>query len=488
MGGAINITARWALTVCTLWALSGSLSWLSRWAGQPNAEGGVALLLGAVLFVSRAVQVERWAPEVQRLILPSWVAAGGVAAYVLFARILDVQLLAVASAGFAAYGLLGLWMDRRPWGALALPILLLGMALPAGDRVQGLLGVPARLWAAGATHTALNALGLSVASAETVLVLENGLADVAAPCSGLRGIWSALVVVLAGAGFERRALSARLGLVLLVTLGGLVMANAARVSVMVGVGLVAEAPQLAALIHEPLGLAGFAVVVGGALVLVHRWVPEGADGAMPAPPRPALAQTAAVGGALIAVGLAVSVGHSRNDRLPPEPVVLTLPETLGLEPVAPTEPERQLVGGNGGGTGWIQKYRFNHHDVSGQVLFVQASSWRRQHPPELCLRMSGFDIQSAGDAVVSASTPSFRLRTLTVGQGRLALYWYQSTAYAGPSLWKRVWSAWRGDASPWIMVSILLDPEWNPNTLPVETLMSIKHAVGRSLRPLTERR
>jgi len=130
-------------------------------------------------------------------------------------------------------------------------------------------------------------------------------------------------------------------------------------------------------------------------------------------------------------------------------------------------------------SGRIEKWRFTHADVKGQLILLQTSVWRAQHPPELCLKMGGHRITSARDVQVG---DLHVVRFLEINDGqRLAAYWYQSTSSAGPGLWPKIWSAWQGHVEDWVMVSVLFDEGMMSHRMAKPTLSALYGAVQRAL-------
>ena len=382
--------------------------------------------------------------------------------------------------GVTLYGVVGLWVSPTWWRSLGAPVVVVVAALPVGQRAEDWLGLPARLTAAELSSRIVSRLGVDVASAETVLIFENGLTDVAAACAGLRGFWTAVVLLLFIAALERRRFGVRLLAVLTTTLGALLIANVLRIVVLVVIAVGLAAHDVAQWIHEPLGLTFFVAVIAAGL-LGLRWVPEH-EVALPVGPVAAASRGGSVALApmvlvtVVASGAAASVLTMRPRASSPPPPI-ALPSGMRPIPSALVPAEAILV--ERLPRARIDKVRFDHEGVKGQLILMQADTWRAQHPPEVCLRMAGHRITGASDVDLGRG---LRVRALEIEGGRrLAAYWYQSRRSATPDLWSKVRSTWLGEELAWVMVSFLFDAGASSARLPSKTLAVVRAAVGTAL-------
>ncbi|MEM7677610.1 MAG: archaeosortase/exosortase family protein, partial [Myxococcota bacterium] len=408
-----------------------------------------------------------WAPV-------AWIIAG-VGGVALSRHTLGTPLAGAIAAVAALYGVVGLWISARAWRAMRGPFLLLMGALPVGVRADQWLGLPARLLTADLVRRILPSIGVTVDAADTVLIFESGLTNIAAACSGLRGLWTIAMVLVFVAMVEQRRVGLRLSVLVGMSQVVLIVGNAARVVVLVALDRGLQLRSLAELVHEPLGIAVFASVAVLSLVGLRHWVPlecektlggnkcadenDGFDPAVHVKQGLESRVVAAAGACLLA---AVACVNRPVELL--SVADIELPISFEARPIEPIDAEAPLAS-----SGRLQKWRFIHGEIHGQLILLQTSIWRAQHPPELCLQMAGHLITSAHDKRLHARHAA---RFIDIDDGRRrAVYWYQSRDGAGPSLWPKVWSAWWRPHSHWVMVSILLD-EGVSSTTPVEPFLS----------------
>ena len=103
-----------------------------------------------------------------------------------------------------------------------------------------------------------------------IIQLENGIADVDVPCSGVKSLWAGCLLFFAATWLLGRRLGLAWILVGLVNLSLLFAAIVLRVFLLVLLGFIADAPEMAHLCHVPLGVLGFVGSSAACLYLLLR--------------------------------------------------------------------------------------------------------------------------------------------------------------------------------------------------------------------------
>lgn len=117
---------------------------------------------------------------------------------------------------------------------------------------------------------------IAAISSYDIIVLENGIAHVDLPCSGLRSLWTGTLFLLATTWLEGRQLGTRWFVVCGTNLFLLISANIVRVLVLVVTTYVLQQRAYAQVLHLPLGLLGF--ICASALTwLLLQTVPKHKD-------------------------------------------------------------------------------------------------------------------------------------------------------------------------------------------------------------------
>jgi len=426
--------------------------WAALSDGSVHAAVVVAAAGGVVADVHRRGGLPRVParPHVVGVVL---IAVAGLGQWV--GRPLQVGVVDAAWVWLTLAGVVGVWGPRALRQSAA-PLLLGALVLPRMGHLEALVGVPLRLATAHHVATLLGSLGLDAVDQGAVLMVEGRATAIDLPCSGVRSLWTGLAFVVGAAWLDGRRFGPRLAGVAVVVGSWLVVANALRVAVLVVVDRSGwpGADVVAAVIHEPLGVMGFATAcaVGWGLLRLVRASRPGPSTSW-SPRRSRLGARAPWVGLLTLGALVLAF-----PRAVPEPSDPSMAPPTGLTAVVPPSVELQRVADQ---HGRLSMSRFDPGqlvgpaaDLSGEVVVVWGTSVRAQHRPDICLRASGATV----DVVVPGVVGDRDVRTAVVdtvdGPARV-LWWFQSTDSSTGSHAKRLleglWSP-----EPRVLVSVLI--------------------------------
>jgi exosortase O len=422
--------------------------WLARAASSEAWTGLLLSLVGVV--VAAALPAPTTSTRATAALALCGLA--GVAAGV-FVDVRTVQALGAVAVVFAL--LAGARrVPRVSWPALG----LVWIGLPLSGDVD-VIGFPLRQASAALAAHVLHDAGIRAAVTETVLVAENGVADVEAPCAGLATIRLLVGVVLVVAALRQarvgRTIAALAAVVVVAVIG-----NAARVAALAALVLGAGRVDLAGLLHVPLGVVVFVAAVAAAAPLLVPGIATFAVEAAPARtgPAPAVRAVPAVAAVVAAVVLVVGASRARAPRRGVDDGqlahalarVVDAADADGAAPL-PLSPAESAL--------------FTHHAIAagkrrvvlgggdGEELVVVARSLRALHAPERCLASSGH-IVVAADVVLRGGVAVKRL--VLDGGHNVALSLLRSPQTHAATLGDVAVARLRGDAGPWVFVSAVV--------------------------------
>lgn len=441
---------------------------------------------------------ERWRPRLDTLPQIFWPGLSmvliGSVLYLLAERFLDINTLSASLFGLATYGLIGLWMSPRRWLAgLPAALLLIG-TLPFGEHLQTFVGYPMRIATARILQEGFQAIGVHSIGVDTILVLESGLAQVDIPCSGIKSLWTGMLFLIAATWVERRAINIRWFGVAVLMGSLLFIANVARVAVLVLIGQVAGWETIAELAHIPLGVLTFGAVCAIVLLFIktqkiseyqitHQFLPKQPDHKNES----GLARRPAWLAPALAAGIAV-MALLYTPR--PYPVMAQ----AGIDWVFPSEIQVQddplspelfaWVTSDGAvfADRWDFTWQGDEDKVRGSLMFLTSNTWRGQHRPERCFEVQGIKVE-ASRTILFEDTFSAQMVLVSGGPHQAsALYWLQNGQRATDDFATRIWSDLSADPQPWVLVTLLLDDVYPPDSTEVRAIAEmVRTSIANSL-------
>jgi exosortase O len=313
--------------------------------------------------------------------------------------------------------------------------------------------------------------------------LENGIAHVDVPCSGIKTLLVGTLFLLTATWLESRKFSFQWLAVCAANLLMLLSANALRVAILVLVSQVLQQPTYAKILHVPLGIVGLVCACFVSWLMLQQ-VPkfpatQESDFDSQRDAEILKNQPLAKPGLIVAVVVLAAISqlyHVESDKLAIAP--LQLPTQIISEAI-PLNPSEQKFFGNYPDTK-TEKKRFIFQNLSGSMLAVASTSWQTYHAPELCFVASGIPVNRIEKKQL---TPAITARWLSLKDNQLsATYWLQSQARTTDNFLSRIRSDITHRNHTWVLVSILFDSSVNPETSEIQDFATTVHkAVNDSL-------
>ncbi|MEM9567870.1 MAG: exosortase O, partial [Cyanobacteria bacterium P01_E01_bin.34] len=515
-----------ALVILSLWggANASALYWLVSTLESASLLN-LGLALGVIGVLALSLLRERLFPEFKRQTglkqhlvssqvlcspqlhwAPLAVMLGALCSTIAVKSWADIPQLEVVLFVLGTYGLLGLFLTSAAWKQGLVSAVLVAGVLPFSTQFQTGLGIPARMYTAHLVEQAMHLWQFSAVSANDIIVLENGIAHVDLPCSGLKSLWTGSMFLLLVTGLERRRLGLRWLLAASGTIAALFWANAVRVFLLVLVGHGLHARQYAEMLHVPLGLIGFGLACGLGWLLL-QWVPKREDSLAgkdhdraPQLPLEFMSSQSAFGQAmsrqamsrqsishkwqvgLVAILAVLAVVSNRAAPPPPTTAIgaIQLPQQLQATALPLSPIETQFF--QHSTYPIAEKWRFDWQGVSGSMLVVASHNWQAHHPPELCMAGNGFEVDGMTHRQIMEDLDA---RWLSLENGTLsATYWFQSPQGTTDEFMTRFLESITHRHNPWTMVSILFDRAIAPDDESVQAITAaVQAAVADSFIP-----
>jgi exosortase O len=380
--------------------------------------------------------------------------------------LLDMPQVGVLLFATATYGLIGLFISPKVWRKGLPAAILAACILPFSVQFGTGLGFPLRVISARIVEQILVVWQIAAISSHDIIVLENSNAQIDLPCSGLRSLWTGTLFLLAATWLEnRRLLKFRWLLVCIANIVLLLAANIGRILLLVLITNVGDRPDLAPILHVPLGLIGF-ITAGLITWLLLQTVPRHKDTTTTC--RKEESKTRPLGNLQPLTGQIIVISCILGLALIPHPQKATtsaiasiqLPLEMHSEPLQLTKVEKEFFANYEGAI--AQKYSFEWQNIPGSILFVSSNSVQAYHAPELCFAGNGFKVDSMQQKQLSTKVLG---RWLSINNGTMAAtYWFQSPKRTTDDLLTHLWGSVTRQDRSWVMVSVLFERPQNPDT------------------------
>lgn len=490
------------LIAAWIYANIGSLKWLFESLSQAS---GLHLLLIGFMVVVLLVQVVRsrrregferrsyllsTTPVLQPY--PLLLMVGSAVSAIALQWLVDIEQLTILLFLLGTYGLCGLFLAPSVWRK-GFPLATIVACLISFSSQVGIgLGMPARILTAHAVEHLLSAWHIAAISSYDIIVLENGVAYVDVPCSGLKSLGTGTLFLLAATWLEGRKLGVRWLLACFTNLFLLLCANTIRVLLLVIITYVLKQPLFAQMLHIPLGLIGLGCACGLSWLMLQT-VPRqgeqksrGEDSSLSCASelvkdscRPASLSAQALLIVFILTLATINQLYHPQKEQPLSLASLHWPEQMVSEPI-PLSPGEHLFFDNYPSI-VPEKRRFTLGNLSGSILVVANTTWRTYHPPETCLLASGLKVDRIERKLL---TPAVQARWLQIANGKYsATYWFQSPKQTTDEFLSRFWSDVTRRQKNWVLISVLFDRSLSPDSPQIRDFTTTIHsAIDQSLK------
>ena len=463
----ISLIAAWVLgNIWTYQWFLGSLKYIS--AVNLIVLGIVVTVLLIQLWRNDFLKLESVTPRLS--LYPLCLMLGGEIGAIFLKWFINIPQLTLFCFILGSYGLLGLFIADSTWRKGLTIATITACVIPFSTAFNSGLGFPVRVLTAHAVANTLSNFQLSAVSSHDIIIMENGIAQVDLPCSGMKSLWTGTVFLLGATWLERRQLGFRWLLVAVSNLLFLVIANVVRVLTLVIIIEVLQQPQIAQILHLPLGIIGFIVASIFTWILLQK-VPRHIQTKSDIQEAKSYQQKSNINWLLIVVILLGIIGQIKPNQLSTNSLeaiskagAVALPQEIVTENLRLTQAEANFF--DNPANPFVQKLRFRSDQLSGSMLMVASNSWQSHHPPELCFLGNGFKVDNMKSQLIS---DSINARWLSLQDGELsATYWFQSNQETTDDFISRIWEHISHRNKTWVLVSVLFDEPENPDSTEIQ--------------------
>ncbi|MEO1340730.1 MAG: exosortase O [Cyanobacteria bacterium J06635_13] len=444
--------------------------WFIESLQQTNTLNLILLTFGAIALFIQLVRTNFFSSEsfdIRFKLYPFLWLLGAEVGAIILKWSLNIPQLTLLCFILGSYGLLGLLISEDAWHKGLTLATVTACLVPFLVAFNSGLGFPVRVITAHAVAQALAEFHLSAASSHDIIVMENGIAQVDLPCSGMKSLWTGTVFLLGATWIEQRRLGWRWLYVAIANLLFLIAANIARVFILVVAIEVLQQEQIADVLHLPLGIVGFIIASALTWMLLKKVPRQETNLSHAAAAISDLSKQQHKNLNWIVAIVIILGAIGQFQPFQGEQIALSeinLPPTIATETLALTTAEADFF--DNPANPLVQKLRFQTADLTGSMLMVASDTWQSHHPPELCFLGNGFKIDAMNSRLLN---DSIHARWLSLQNGELsAAYWFQSQESTTDDFVARIWDHLAQRHKTWVLVSILFDKTETPDSREIE--------------------
>jgi len=380
---------------------------------------------------------------------------------------LHYQIISATAMILAGYAILGLYLERDVWKRCLFIVGIIALSLPFAEHIQTILGFPIRLLTAKIVSFIMSLLGLASINDATIIVTENNATSIDVPCSGIKSIYSGIIVLFLILFLKRARFSWK---VLIIALGYfflLLFFNIWRVFSLVYVYDVLNFPAFGNAIHIGIGIVGFILSILALWYLIEKFIspkPTHEDKKVKQE-RFYNKYTVII---LLILSFALDSSYLRFqgdvDKSIESIGAIFYIENLQLQEVPFTQQEEQFFVNRD--VQFSKKYAGQTQSgLKFSLLLISSNSWRTHHNPELCLQGTGHQIEKSEIVQID----DLVVRKLSLNQEKdSVLYWFTNGNKNVADYSQRVWEGLKNPKNSWTLVEVgfqgnlnLDDPDLN---------------------------
>lgn len=433
------------------WLFSPCIKWLGKMFCQGAYFLNALFLLLFFILVLKKIEFKKIkSVSFQVNPFPVCLFFTGVSGFLYVERCLDIDVLSCLFFGIGTLGLAGLFISKDRFKHSFLVCLLFVFILPFSYHLETFIGFPLRVFSAKAVHQFFQFLGQASIEQATIILIENKMAYVDLPCSGLKSLWIGSLFFIFLSVVENHRISFKWFLGFLFSILVIIAANFFRIMCLVSIHYLAIPTVLKDMVHIPIGLIGF--IVTSTIIF---WICRNGinNKSIPKANKETGDFKICQAVVMIAVMVFAIFIYQPKQYAPKLLSKISFLESVNNHMIPLSAKEKELFLHHG--VTDYQKTAYQYQGIESKVLLVKAKSWRGHHHPEQCIVGQGNTIEDTEIIFVDSDSP-IRLIRLKNNHGQAA-YWFVSKEGMTDDYTRRVWSGFWHPDQEWIMVTICFD-------------------------------
>lgn len=394
-----------------------------------------------------------------------------VTGYYLLEKYIQINILSFIVFLIYVFGFLGFYISNYRWKKLLIPFGLVLLVLPFGNLLDLYIGFPLRIASVNLVSVFFEFIGIDYLSTDTIITIENNSSQVDFSCSGIKGLWAALIFYLTNTWLKRYKVGFNwlsIGLILMLLI---LVLNTLRILILVYFDLVLKLPKISDIIHVPLGIFGFVFSCTVTYFLSDYFL-ELKEEDLFVNSSGNLNKSFNKWFLILPL---IQIGFCLNMREQSLPKIKENNDYFNslhinnwdFEKSNLSNQEVSFIENQGG---QLEKFTFSNGALKGNGFILKSKTWRSHHNPEYC-------ITSRGEKIVKSETLMIdnenSIKNIVLKNGQQGYYWFQSKSYITDDFGTRVWKEIFYGKKDWFLVCVI----FNPNKKPDQKYIFVKQVI-----------
>lgn len=394
-------------------------------------------------------------------ILPFVICCLSVFSYYISENFIRVNTLSFIFFLTYLFGFLGFFISNTNWKKYIIPLCLLIMMLPFGSILDLYIGFPLRITSVNLVSAFLQFLDINYLSIDTIITIENNSSQVDFSCSGIKGLWAALIFYFTNTWLKKYKINFKWFLVGCVLMTLIVLLNSIRILILVYFDLVLKLPEISDIIHVPLGIFGFVLSCTITYFLSNYILTHKATQPIIKKQVNQRYNFSAMFMLLPIFQIALFFSFNEKKSIEQNEEInyfsANFIESWNINDMNLSIEENKFIKLQGGK---LDKFSFLSKNIKGSGFVLKSKTWRSHHNPEQCITSGGREIKKSETLKISGSNT---IKKIALDNGQQGYYWFQNKTNTTDDFGTRVWNEIFHQQKGWFLVCIIFDSNKTEN-------------------------
>ena len=411
-----------------------------------------------VFFISKNISLKKESIYFTYSLTPFFISCAAVIGYYISESFININTLSFIFLLIYLFGFLGFFISKQKWLAYVVPLCLLIMVLPFGNILDLYIGFPLRMTSVKLVSIFFENLNIDFVSIDTIITIENSSSQVDFSCSGIKGLWAALLFYFTNTWLKKYKINVNWFLIGGALLFLILLFNTLRILILVYFDLVLKLPTFSNIIHVPLGIFGFVFSC-----VITYFLSEKLLKSKPQTSSKEITkkQAFSFNKAFIIIPVLQIVLFFNSKETTSNVIIkhhtkqfdTNFTALWNINKTNVSEEESKFITLTGGD---LQKFSFFNKNLKGNGFFLKSKTWRSHHNPEFCITAGGKKIIQSETLKTGSNSTIKKIILDTKEQG---YYWFQNNTYTTDDFGTRVWNEIFKQQKDWFLICIIFNAD-----------------------------